>query len=146
WVQTYVNYEDPENKRRFNNLLDKIRMFSKLNLIDPETATEKELELVHKPNYIDKVKKLSETTGGDAGELAIVGNGSYDIAKLSVGGAITGVDAVMKNKVDNVYALVRPPGHHAEPEEGKGFCIFNNVAIAAKYAKKEYNLNRVLIL
>src|SRR5699024_4040728 len=98
------------------------------------------------PNYIDKVKKLSETTGGDAGELDIVGNGSYDIAKLSVGGAITVVDAVMKNKFDNVYALVRLPGHHAELEEVKEFCIFNNAAIAAKYAKKEYNLNIVLIL
>jgi len=89
---------------------------------------------------------LSDTYGGDAGEIAIVGRGSYEIALLSTGGTITAVDSVMENKVDNVYALTRPPGHHAEAQEGKGFCIFNNVAIAAKYAKEKYNLKKVLVL
>lgn len=146
WVQTHVHSEDPETKRRFKNLLEKIGMFTKLYLISPRSATKAEIEAVHFPNYIKKVKELSDSVGGDAGELAIVGNGSYEIAKLSAGGALSGVDSVMKNEVDNVYALVRPPGHHAEPAEGKGFCLFNNVAIAAKYAKKEYDLDRILIL
>lgn len=93
-----------------------------------------------------RVKELSDTTGGDAGDLAITGKGSYEIALLSVGGALTAVDAVMQGKAKNAYALTRPPGHHAESDIGRGFCLFNNVAIAAKYAKETYGLKRVLVL
>ena len=73
-------------------------------------------------------------------------NGTLEIALLAVGGAITAVDAVMQDRVKNVYALTRPPGHHAEADMGRGFCLFNNVAIAAKYAKEIYGLERILIL
>src|SRR5690625_3529884 len=117
-----------------------------LHQLKPREATKEEIEYVHKTSYIDKVKELSDTTGGDAGDHAIVGRGSYEIASLSIGGAIRAVDAVMENEVDNVYALTRPPGHHAEADFGIGFCIFNNVAIAAKYARKKYGLKRILIL
>src|SRR5699024_6357635 len=104
--------------------------------IAPRTATRKDIELFHLPSYIDKVKELSNAYGGDAGQIAMVGRGSYEIALLSTGGAMTAVDAVMEGDVENVYALTRPPGHHAEAQEGMGFCLFNNVAIAAKYARK----------
>ncbi|MFD1706295.1 class II histone deacetylase [Siminovitchia sediminis] len=146
WVQSYVHSENPETKRRFKNLLERSGLLSQLQLISPRVASRDEVELFHSPSYIDKVKELSETTGGDAGEFAIVGPGSYEIALLATGGAITAVDAVMERQVKNVYALTRPPGHHAEAEKGKGFCLFNHIAIAAKYAKQKYNLERILIL
>jgi len=117
-----------------------------LEKIRPRAATREEIEYYHTPDYIEKVKQLSDTTGGDAGDHAIVGRGSYEIALLSTGGALTAVDSVMEGKVDNVYALTRPPGHHAEADKGIGFCIFNNVAIAAKYAREKYGLKRILIL
>src|SRR5699024_2093508 len=96
--------------------------------------------------YIDRVKTLSDAGAGDAGKRAIVGPNSFEIALLSAGGAITGVDAVMNNQVENAYVLTRPPGHHAEYDMGWGFCLFNNIAIAAKHARKKYGLKRILIL
>lgn len=146
YLEKDVFVEDPETKRRINNLLFRCGMMKNLKTIEPRSATREEIEYFHIPKYINKVKELSDTVGGDAGDHAIVGKGSYEIALLSTGGAITAVDSVMEGKVKNAYALTRPPGHHAERDFGIGFCIFNNVAIAAKHAKKKYNLKRVLVL
>lgn len=136
WVQSHTYGEDPETKRRFKNLMDISGLTPQLKSIAPRSATRDDIELFHLPSYVDKVKQLSAANGGDAGQIAIVGRGSYEIALLSAGGAMTAVDAVMDGDVQNVYALTRPPGHHAEAQEGMGFCLFNNVAIAAKHAKK----------
>ncbi|GAA0429358.1 class II histone deacetylase [Lentibacillus halophilus] len=138
--------EAPSTKRRVNNLLERSRFMDELVNLRPRSATRSDIESCHTGAYIDKVHHLSDTTGGDAGDHAIVGKGSYEIALLSAGGAMTAVDAVMEGRTENVYALTRPPGHHAEADFGMGFCIFNNVAIAAKYARKHYGLNRVLVL
>lgn len=146
YVQSHTFGEDPETKRRFKNLMDICGLTPQLESIAPKRATKEDIELFHHSSYVDKVKMLSETTGGDAGVEAIVGRGSYEIALLSAGGAMTGVDAVMNAEVKNVYALTRPPGHHAEAQEGMGFCLFNNVVIAAKHAKRTYNLERILVL
>lgn len=146
WIQADVFGEDPETKRRVKNLLEVSGMMKQLTTIEPRSATRENIEMFHEPAYIDKVKQLSDANGGDAGLNAIVGRGSYEIALLSAGGAMTAVDAVMDGDVENVYALTRPPGHHAEADQGMGFCLFNNVAIAAKHAKKKYNLERILVL
>lgn len=146
YLEKDVFSEDPATKRRVNNLMERCGIMKKLKRIDPRPATLEEIKLFHTTNYIEKVKLLSDTTGGDAGDHAIVGRGSYEIALLSTGGAITAVDAVMQSEVENAYALTRPPGHHAEADMGIGFCIFNNVAIAAKYAREKYGLDRIMIL
>ncbi|MBM7632326.1 class II histone deacetylase [Geomicrobium sediminis] len=146
WVQSHTYGEDPETKRRFKNLMDRCQLTPKLTSIRPKPATREDLERFHDTHYIDRVKELSDHNGGDAGDHAIVGRGSYEIALLSAGGAITAVNAVMNGHVTNVYALTRPPGHHAEADQGMGFCLFNNVAIATDYAKEKYNLKRILVL
>ncbi|WP_409367630.1 class II histone deacetylase [Lysinibacillus sp. 38-6] len=146
YLETDVFVEHPSTKRRINNLLNRCGLMKALEQIEPRAATREEIEMFHTKEYVDKVKHLSDTTGGDAGDHAIVGRGSYEIALLSTGGALKAVDVVMNGEVDNVYALTRPPGHHAEAAKGIGFCIFNNVAIAAKYAKQQYNLERVMVL
>lgn len=146
WIEADEHGESPKSKRRVKNLLERSRFIEELHVLKPRPATRKEVEWNHARSYIDRVESLSRTEGGDAGELAIVGRGSYEIALLSAGGVISGIDAVMKGEVKNVYALTRPPGHHAERDKGIGFCLFNNVAIAAHYAKKEYNLKRILII
>jgi acetoin utilization deacetylase AcuC-like enzyme len=70
---------------------------------------------------------------------------SYEVALYAAGGVLAAVEAVIKGEVDNAFALVRPPGHHAIHDRAMGFCIFNNVAIAAKFALSKFNLKRVLI-
>ncbi|ASN06225.1 class II histone deacetylase [Virgibacillus necropolis] len=146
WIQEDTHAESPESKRRIKNLLERSRFIKELEQLEPRPATRKEIELNHSVEYIDRIKTLGSTVGGDAGEHAIVGPDSYEIALLSAGGVLTAVDAVMNDMVENVYALTRPPGHHAEQEGGMGFCLFNNVAIAAKYARAKYGLKRILIL
>ncbi|OLO42452.1 class II histone deacetylase [Alkalihalophilus pseudofirmus] len=146
WVEPNIHAENPATKRRFKNLLELSGLYDQLEKISPRTSTREELEYFHTAEYIDNIKKLSDQTGGDAGELSLFGKGSFEIAKLATGGAITATDAVMNGDVDNVYALIRPCGHHAERDRGMGFCIFNHVAIAAKYAKKKYGLKRILIV
>lgn len=146
FVEADVHSENPATKRRVKNLLERSGFIHELKVIAPRSASKEEIAYHHVSSYIDLVKELSDATGGDAGIAAVVGTGSYEIALLSVGGALTGVDAVMKGQAHNVYALTRPPGHHAEKEVGMGFCLFNNVAIAAHYARKRYGLKRILII
>jgi acetoin utilization deacetylase AcuC-like enzyme len=126
--------------------MEKSGLYDKLLKIKPLAATEEQIRLFHTQEHIDNVKKLSTSGGGDCGMLAMVGNGSYEIAMLAVGAAIDAVKAVVTGECDNAYALTRPPGHHAEEGRGNGYCIFNNVAIAAKYAQKELGVKRILIL
>jgi acetoin utilization deacetylase AcuC-like enzyme len=87
------------------------------------------LERFHTADYIARVKALSAEMGGDAGEFAALGPGSFEIAALAVGGCIAAADAVLDGRVNNAYALVRPPGHHAERDRGRGFCLFSNIGL-----------------
>ncbi|QKY68640.1 class II histone deacetylase [Lentibacillus sp. CBA3610] len=146
WIQADTHAENPETKRRVKNLLDRSKFMDELQQIAPRSATRAEIEMNHSSPYIDRIKELSDAGGGDAVVHAIVGPDSYKIALKSTGGLLTSVDAVMEERVQNAYALVRPPGHHAEHDEGMGFCLFNNVAIAAKYAREKYGLKRIVIL
>ena len=86
---------------------------------------------------------MSGVDGGDAGGLTPFAKGGFDIASLAAGGVIALFDAVMNGEVDNGYALVRPPGHHALPDQGFGFCIFNNIAIGIKHIQETQNVSRV---
>ncbi|WP_026575713.1 class II histone deacetylase [Bacillus sp. UNC438CL73TsuS30] len=139
--------ESPASKRRVNNLLERCGMMKQLEVITPRPATRKEIEYYHTEEYINRIKALSDGFGGDAGDgYTPFGKGSYEIALLSAGAAITGVEAVMEERVKNAYVMSRPAGHHAEADCGRGFCIFNNVVVAAEYAKQIYGLNRIMIL
>lgn len=143
--------ESPASKRRIKNLLDAAGLTEQLDIIRPRAATEDELARVHAPGYIAEIRRLSALNGGDAslGRIAGVtpfGPGGYDIAALAVGGVLEAVDAVATRRLANAYALVRPPGHHAERDYGFGFCIFNNAALAARHAQAVHGLKRIAIL
>ena len=114
--------------------------------IAPRPATVEELERVHTPDYVERIRSASDAGGGDAGESAPFGRGTFEIASLAVGACLAAVDAVLDGTVDNAYALVRPPGHHAEPDRGRGSCIFGNVALAAMHARQARGLERVAIV
>ena len=145
-VQPDVSGDDPEVKRRFKNLLEMSSLWDDLKHIKPRKATEQDILRVHTKDYLERVKQLSESGGGEISPMTVCGPNSYEIALLSTGGVMTAVDAVFNGEIRNAYALVRPPGHHAMPEEGQGSCIFANAAITAKYAMAKYDLSRVAIV
>jgi len=136
--------ESPATKRRFRNLLEVSGLLDQLAIVKPRPATETEIARFHTKDYIARIQEISKLPhGGDAGELTPFGQGGYDIALLAAGGTIAAVDAVIKGQVRNAYALVRPPGHHAERDRGRGFCIFGNVAVAVMHARAVHRLGRV---
>jgi acetoin utilization deacetylase AcuC-like enzyme len=114
--------------------------------IEPRDATVDEVCQFHSRAYVDNVKALSDANGGDAGGLTPFGPGSFEIALRSAGGTIAAIDAVLDGTVDNCYALVRPPGHHAVADSGMGFCIFGNVAIGVHHARMARGLDRVAVI
>jgi acetoin utilization deacetylase AcuC-like enzyme len=117
----------------------------KLTCLPSRPALLKELEMIHAPEYISYVKSKAEKGGGWLDPDTVMSPKSYEAALYAAGGFMMAVEAVMKGEVDNAFALVRPPGHHATYDQAKGFCIFNNMAIAAKFALNKFSLNRILI-
>lgn len=138
--------ESPETKRRLKNLMDVSGLTAALDLRSAEPATEEELLRVHPQAYLESFKALSDAGGGEMGDHAPIGPGSYEIAKLSTGLAIGAVSAVMSGKVDNAYSLSRPPGHHCLPDQAMGFCFLANVAIAVEAAKARFGVERVAVV
>jgi acetoin utilization deacetylase AcuC-like enzyme len=110
-------------------------------------ATVEQVARVHNLNYIQRVQAACEQGESylDAGDTP-VGPTSYDVAMLAAGGCIAACAAVMKGVVDNAFCVVRPPGHHAEHGRAMGFCLFNNVAIAAQYLIEAHRLRRIAIV
>ena len=145
-VEPLRHLENADGKRRIRNVIEVSGLLDKLVELKPRAATEEEILRLHTPEYVERIKAESAKAGGDAGDLTPFGPGSYEIALLAVGGCITAVDAVLDGKVDNAYALVRPPGHHAERDGGRGFCIFANVALAALHARRVRGLSRVAVV
>jgi len=138
--------ENPDTKRRLRNLLEVSGLLARLAPVPPRTASEDELLRFHTRGYVERVKKLSAENGGDAGVLTPFGPGSYEIALLAAGGVFAAVDAVLDARLRNAYALVRPPGHHAEADQGMGFCLFGNVALAALHAREARGVGRIAIV
>ena len=146
WLEPGEHAESPATKRRLKNLLDATGLTDDLVLLPPRAATVEELCRVHAPAYVERIRELSTGRGGDAGSEAPFGNGSFQIAQLAAGGTITAIDAVLDGTVDNAYALVRPPGHHALPDLGMGFCLFANVAVGVRHAQAARGLGRVAVV
>jgi len=137
-----------ENSRRLVEAVSYLKetgVKEKLTPLSPRRASLKELETIHAPEYISHVKSKAESGGGWLDPDTVMSPKSYEAALYAAGGVLAAVEAVMKGEVDNAFALVRPPGHHAVRDRAMGFCIFNNVAIAARFALSKFNLKRVLV-
>ena len=138
----------PENSQRLVAImshLEETGLINQATTLSPRAASIEELEMVHSPEYISQVKSKAEKGGGWLDSDTVMCPKSYEVALYAAGGLLTAVEEVMKGNVGSAFALVRPPGHHAIRNRAMGFCIFNNVAIAAKFALANFNLNRVLI-
>lgn len=139
----------PESARRLSSLMDHLEkkgLSSKLKSVQPYHAPVEWVETVHDPHYIKAVEKACRNGGGMLDPDTHVGKESFQIALLAAGGVMAAVDAVMEKKIKNAFCAVRPPGHHAERDRAMGFCIFNNVAVGARYAQKKFGLKKILIV
>ncbi len=139
----------PENFRRLEttwDLLQQDGILRKLSAVPSKAAPLESLLRVHTPQYIQRLEAASMFGGGRLDSDTYIGSDSYQAARLAAGGLLSVVDAVMHRKADNGFALVRPPGHHALPYLGMGFCLLANVAIAARWAQDHHGAERVLIV
>lgn len=139
----------PENRERLvvtRRLLEEQGVLDKMHPLSATPISLERLTTVHIPGYVDTVRLVAERGGGHLDPDTYVAPRSYEAALLAAGGLVKAVEAVLAGEADNAFALVRPPGHHALPARGMGFCIFNNVAVAARLALKEHDLSRVLIV
>jgi acetoin utilization deacetylase AcuC-like enzyme len=141
--------EEPERLAAINRALDETGMRARLLALTPRPISMERLARVHQARHIERVRAVAERGGGGImglGDETYVAPRSYDAALLASGAVVTGVESVLHGEVKNAFALVRPPGHHAFADHGEGFCLFNNIAIAAAMARSEFGIDRVLIV
>ena len=140
----------PERPERLTAILRRLEekgLLASLTRIEPLPATDQWLTMVHAPQYVERIRRACEN-----GAVAVdsrdtpVSRESFAAAVAAVGGVLAAVDAVVDAKVRNALCAVRPPGHHATRDRAMGFCLLNNVAIAARYAQKKHHLAKILIV
>jgi acetoin utilization deacetylase AcuC-like enzyme/formylglycine-generating enzyme required for sulfatase activity len=140
----------PERPQRISAILERFKtsgLLADLTPIAPAPAALEWIAAVHAPQYIQRVKRSCAAGAGYVDSRdAPVSAESYNVALQAAGGVLAAVDAVMGEKVRNAFCAVRPPGHHACKDRAMGFCLFNNVAIAARYVQKKHKLPKVLIV
>ncbi len=150
YLAHYTGSTHPERKDRLDAIvrrLEETGLLDELPSVLPRPAAIEELSAVHDEEYILSVRDRIErgVTLLDATDTG-VGKESWNAALLAAGGACSAVDAVMAGEVMRVFCAVRPPGHHARRNAAMGFCIFNNVAVAARYLQQSYGISRVAII
>ncbi len=140
------NYpEHPGRLRAIMTLLEK-EPITGLQLRHARPATHEELARVHATGYLRDIERLRGKHAWLDVDTTAVSPGSVEAAEVAAGAAITAVEAVCRGEVGSAFALCRPPGHHAEPVRARGFCLFNNVAVAAAHAQETLGCERVLIV
>lgn len=140
----------PESPDRYLALSDAFRragFLESLPRIHARVASDDDLHLAHTRHYLAVVQRDMARKAGllSTGDTAL-GEHTETTARLAAGAAMEAVDAVLERRVKNAFAAVRPPGHHATASRGMGFCVYNNVAVAARYARKAWGVDRVLIV
>jgi len=140
----------PESPRRCDAIMTALRdatLMDVLKPIKPRAADDEVIGACHTKPYVQAVKR--DIAAGrrqlSTGDTEVCPR-SFDVALQAAGGVLEAVDALMAGKIDNAFCLVRPPGHHAGPAKGQGFCIFNNAAIAARYAQRRHKIGKALIV
>jgi acetoin utilization deacetylase AcuC-like enzyme len=146
FLQPQPASEGPESKRRLKNLLEVSGLIDELVVVKPPPATRGDLEYFHTGRYLDELEKGDLQGGGDGGDCAPYTAGSLAAAKQSAGLAIAAVEDVALGIRRRAYALCRPPGHHAESDRGRGFCLLGNIPVAIKRARALGQIGRVAVL
>jgi len=141
----YPHVESPQRLEAIYDMLDRPDMSAKLVTIDPRPATHEELAWVHSASHIRRVAATDGRPHVSLDPDTQTTPLSYQAARLAAGGLFSLIDKIFDGAVCNGFALVRPPGHHAEHDRAMGFCLFNNVALGARYAMHTYGVKKVLI-
>jgi acetoin utilization deacetylase AcuC-like enzyme len=142
----YGHPESPQRLEAIYAMLDTPPMKGCFTEIAPRYAEIREIEMIHRPSHIDRVMSTAGKAHCMLDPDTETSPESCDVARLAAGGLCNAVDSVVSGQTDNAFAFVRPPGHHAEADAAAGFCIFNNIAIAAMHALEKHGLKRVLII
>lgn len=152
YYRTHRTGDHPEHERKIDRIMDAIDLapFSgEVMRFLPRYATPEQIAFAHELSFVDLIRSAAAGNGGWLDTDTRIGPGSFDTALLAAGGVIAAVDNVMLeafHRPDAIFSIVRPPGHHAGAGRAMGFCLFNNVAVAARYAQRTYNLERVMIV
>ena len=139
----------PESAARLESVMAHLKssgLLNRLVKVEARRASREEISLVHTTFYQKQIASICSAGGGSLDADTILSAGSCDAAEYAAGGAVAAVEAVMAGSVGKCFALVRPPGHHAFADRGSGFCIYNNIAIAARYARAKFGLKRLAII
>ncbi len=142
----FTHPETPQRLVSIYEMLDNPDMAWKFTGIDARHATREELERVHRSSYIDFIAQTAGKAMTMLDPDTVATAETYDTARLAAGGVMNAIDSVVSGETDNAFALVRPPGHHAQAAEAAGFCIFNNIAIGARHALARWGMERILIV
>jgi acetoin utilization deacetylase AcuC-like enzyme len=143
--QTGSHPERPARVDAIAQALKKSSFSSSFHWHEPRKATVDELAYVHTEKLISRIESLANQGGGMADPDTVVCPKSYDVGCLSAGAGFVALDLILQNKSKHCFVVSRPPGHHATPSQSMGFCLFNNIAIAARYAQ-QHEFKKVLIL
>jgi len=139
--------ESPERLRAIVARLQESGVFERLVQIQPLPAADEWITYIHAASYLETLKRRAPTHGRVSLDPdTSMSPGSLSAAYLAAGGLLTAADAIVSGSIDHAFCAVRPPGHHAEHDRAMGFCLFNNVAIAARYLQRKHGIARVLIV
>ncbi len=138
--------ESPATKRRFLNLMQVSGLHDRLTPLTVEPVDETDILRCHTRDHLERLRAVEPIAWRYVGHEAPMGPFSYEIMKLSAGGTLAALRAVMEGRVRNAYALVRPPGHHAEPDAAMGFCFIGNIPIAIRHLQATAGLGRVAVV
>jgi acetoin utilization deacetylase AcuC-like enzyme len=139
----------PERAERLQSViqhLERSGILADLIQIESEPSEQVWIEQVHPKAHVDHIRNACGPGLNYLDNDTVVCERSFEIAVLAIGGVISACRAVMVGDLDNAFCAVRPPGHHAEPDRAMGFCLFNNVAVAARYLQTQHDVGRVAIL
>ena len=139
----------PETEQRLVAIVERLAAEGLLDdrpVLAPTNAPREAILRVHDADYVDALERFCAAGGGWLEPSTVTSAESFDVALLAAGGAIRATDAVLGGEAQRALALIRPPGHHATRETGMGFCLFNNVAVAAQHARDRYGLARVTVI
>ena len=138
--------ENPQRLQSIYHMLDHKDFGDALVHIEPRYATLEEILWVHTPRYVDRILDSADRAQVRYDPDTVTSPQTYKAAWMAAGGVMEAVKAVIEKRVRNAFALVRPPGHHAQKDRAMGFCIFNNEAIGARYAMEAHGIERVLMV